>query len=382
MPRIGIDAHVVTGKPQGSRTWLINIVGRAAARHPEATYVVYSGDPEVCARTISGPNIEHRRLPRVPAAVRLLAVWPWLVLRDRLDTLLTNYIAPPLVPGHRQVVVVHDILFETHPEFFPWRMRWRNRILTRLSAQRARLVLTISDYSRDRIAEIYRVPPARIAQIRCGTEPPPDAGTPPLADGRPYLLMVGRLEPRKNLGLVLDAFARLPAGAARLIVVGKGDGERPGTLDRLARTPDAIHVAAIDDRGLSGLYAGAAALVFPSRGEGWGIPVLDSLARGTPVIASNRTAIPEAGGPAAHYFDPEAPDRVERLAALMRAAIDGTLPFDAAAARAHAARHDWDGPAAAFVALMRRIVPARDPAPAREDAPSRANVRTQVPGSG
>jgi glycosyltransferase involved in cell wall biosynthesis len=363
MLRIGIDAHVLTGKPQGSRTWLVNIIGRAAARHPDATYVVYSHDPEACAGIVSGANIEHKRLPRVTASLRLLAVWPWLVFRDRLDTLLTTYIAPPLVPGNRQVVVVHDILFETHPEFFPWRIRWRNRLLTRLSARRAKLVLTISDYSRDSIAKVYGIERDRIAEVRCGSTPPrASAERSPLADGRPYLLMVGRLEPRKNLGLVLDAFARLPEGAARLIVVGKGDGERSETLDRLTRTPDAVHIAGIDDNGLSDLYARAAALVFPSRGEGWGIPVLDSLARGTPVIASSLTAIPEAGGSAASYFDPDAPDRVERLTELMRAAVDGRLPFDASAARAHAARHDWDGPAATFVDLMRRNFPARTPA--------------------
>jgi len=67
MLRIGIDAHVLTGKSQGGRTWLVNIIGRAAARHRDATYVVYSGDPEACARLVSGDNIEHRRLPRVPA---------------------------------------------------------------------------------------------------------------------------------------------------------------------------------------------------------------------------------------------------------------------------------------------------------------------------
>ncbi|MGT2487008.1 glycosyltransferase [Methylobacterium oryzae CBMB20] len=171
--------------------------------------------------------------------------------------------------------------------------------------------------------------------------------------------MVGRLEPRKNLGLVLDAFARLPAGAARLIVVGKGDGERPETLDRLARTPDAVHIAGIDDRGLSDLYARAAALVFPSRGEGWGIPVLDSLARGTPVIASSLTAIPEAGGSAASYFDPDAPDRVDRLAELMAAAIEGGCPSTRAPRGPTRRADDWDGPAATFVDLMRRSFTAR-----------------------
>lgn len=364
--RIGIDAHVLVGKMQGSRTWLVNVVGRAASRHPDATYVIYSGDPARAAAMIAGANVEHRRLPRVPRALRLLAVWPWLVHRDRIDALVTTYIAPPFVPGARQVVVVHDILFETHPGFFAFGMRWRTRLLTRIGAKRARLVVTISRYSRESIARTYRIDPARIAEVRCGTAPPRTGATPrsPIRDGRPYLMMVGRLEPRKNLALALDAFARLPAGAARLVVVGKPDGERPETLARLSAMADVVHVAGIDDRGLGDLYANAAALVFPSAGEGWGIPVLESLGAGTPVIASNVTAIPESGGDAASYFDLAAPDRIERLADLMRAAVEGRLPFDADRARAHVARHDWDGPAAAFVDAMRRAFPARDTAPA------------------
>ncbi|MGU3539175.1 glycosyltransferase family 4 protein [Methylobacterium sp. A54F] len=368
--RIGIDAHVLTGKPQGSRTWIINVVSRAAARQPEATYLVYSDDPERAARLIAGPNVEHRRLPRLPAALRILLAWSWLAHRDRLDVLVTQYIAPPLLPGSRQAVVVHDVLFETHPEFFPWRMRWRNRLLTRLSARRARLVMTVSRYSRDAIAALYGVDPARIAEVRNGVAPPRVSGPRPgpLAEAGPYLLMVGRLEPRKNLGLTLDAFGRLPAGSARLVVVGKPDGERPEVLARLAAAPDVIHVAGIDDRGLADLYAHAAALVFPSRGEGWGIPVLESLACGTPVIASSATAIPEAGGDSAAYFDPDAPDAAERLAGLMGAALAGRLPFDAARARAHAARHDWERPAAAFVDSLRRSFAPRAAA-ARASAP-------------
>ena len=364
MTRIGIDAHVLVGKMQGSRTWLVNVVGRAVARHPDATYVIYSDDPVRAATMIAGANVEHVRLPRVPRALRLLAVWPWLVHRDRIDALLTTYIAPPLVPGARQVVVVHDILFETHPAFFAFGMRWRTRLLTRISAKRARLVVTISRYSRDSIARTYRIDPDRIVEVRCGTSPPRTGAITrsPIRDGRPYLMMVGRLEPRKNLALTLDAFARLSPGAARLVVVGKPDGENPETLARLSSMADVVHVAGIDDRGLGDLYANAAALVFPSAGEGWGIPVLESLALGTPVIASNVTAIPESGGDAASYFDLDAPDRIERLAALMQAAVEGRLPFDAARARAHVARHDWDGPANAFVDAIRRAFPAREAA--------------------
>lgn len=356
--RIGIDAHVLTGKPQGTRTWLLNIVRRAAERHREATYVLYSADPEACARQIAGPNVEHRRLPHWPAPLRILLCWPWLARRDRLDALVTQYIAPPLLTGAQQVVVIHDILFETHPDFFTWRMRWRNRLLTRLSARRARLVVTVSRYSRDCIAKAYGIAPEKIVEVRNGVAPRAlRAPSERLVGPGAYLLMVGRLEPRKNLSLALDAFARLPPGSGRLVVVGKTDGEREGVLRRMAAMEDVVHVASIDDRGLAGLYAHAAALIYPSRGEGWGIPVLESLACGTPVIASCATAIPEAGGDAAAYFDPDAPDRVERLADLMGSALAGTLPFDRAGAVSHAARHGWDDPAACFVEAVRAAFP-------------------------
>lgn len=369
--RIGIDAHVLTGKPQGTRTWLANIVQRAADRHREATYVLYSADPEACARQVWGPNVEHRALPHWPASLRILLCWPWLARRDRLDVLVTQYIAPPLLTGAQQAVVIHDILFETHPDFFDWKMRWRNRLLTRMSARRARLVVTVSRYSRDSIAKAYGIAAEKIVEVRNGVSPralPPPSER--LVGPGAYLLMVGRLEPRKNLSLALDAFARLPKGSGRLVVVGKTDGERPDVLARMAAMEDVVHVASIDDRGLAGLYAHASALVFPSRGEGWGIPVLECLACGTPVIASCTTAIPEAGGDAAAYFDPDAPDRVERLADLMGSALSGTLPFDRARALSHAARHGWDDPAARFVEAVRAAFPepAR-PAPRLDTVP-------------
>lgn len=352
--RVGVDAHVLDGKYQGSRTWLLELLRRAPALDPDVTFVVYTTDPAAAAALL--PDVEHRRLPAAGPVRRNLVDLPLAMRRDRLDLLLTQYFTALTHPS-RQVVVVHDVLFETHPQFFPPRTRWRNRLLVRWSARRAGRVLTVSRYSRDQITAAYGVPPDRVAVVHNGVAPADGTAEAELPTAVPrgtrYVLSVGRLEPRKNVRLLLDALDRVRDPAARLVVVGRDDFERPEVLDRLAADPRVVHLVDVPDAQLAALYRYAAALVFPSLGEGWGIPVLEALAAGTPVIASDRTAVPEAGGDVCTYFSPVAPDAAEHLARLVEQAIAGELPFDAEAAAAHVARLGWDAAAVELLDALR-----------------------------
>jgi glycosyltransferase involved in cell wall biosynthesis len=352
-----VDAHVLDGKFQGSRTWLTEIVSRLPELVPDVDVVVYTADPRRAATLLGGARIEHRALPHVPAIARIAAYWPYAVRRDRLDLLLTQYFAPFLQP-ERQIVVVHDVLFETHPEFFPPRQRLRNRALVRLSARRSRKVVTVSEYSRREIARAYRLDPADVAVVRNGVAPAPVLGDlpPPVDPDRPVLLFVGRLEPRKNLRLALDAFEAADVGDAQLVVVGRDDFEDPLTLSRLRATAGAVHLQDVDPGALAALYATAAALVYPSLGEGWGIPVVEALGAGTAVLASDATAVPEAGGAACTYFDPTAHDAPEVLARLMGAAVRGELGLDEAVRSDHLAGLTWDRSAEAFAGVVRDLL--------------------------
>ena len=153
MRRLGVDGHILTGKHQGSNVWLVNVIAHAAKRDPNTVYVVYSFDPETAKQNLNGPNIEHRALPFRAAIPRLLFYWPYAMLVHRLDALLTQYVAPPLAL-RPQIVVVHDVLFETNPEFFPPIMRWRLRLLVRMSVASAFAVIAPSNYSEDKIASL------------------------------------------------------------------------------------------------------------------------------------------------------------------------------------------------------------------------------------
>lgn len=350
---IGVDAHILTGKHQGSRTWLAQMLHALGRLDTENRYVVYSHDPAVTARDFPFANFQHRSLGARSPIARLLLFWPYVQMRDRLDFLITQYIAPPLF-AHRQIVVVHDLLFESHPRFFPWFMRWRNRLLVRRSARRARLVLTVSDFSRSELQARYGLPADRVVVTRNGANAvvAPAAPDQQAAVGRRYILSVGRIEPRKNLETLLAAHARLRATGLELVVVGRADFGCAPLLKAMARAPGVTHLGEVSDATLDRLYRGAQALVFPSFAEGFGLPLVEALSRGTPVISSNATAMPEVCGPHARYFDPTAPDAVSRLAALI-AEVPEAPPPDRV--REHLARYSWEGSALLFLDALRRI---------------------------
>ena len=355
MRRLGVDGHILTGKRQGSNVWLVNVIAHAAKRDPDTVYVIYSLIRGRLSR-INGANIEHRALPFHAAIPRLLFYWPYAMLVHRLDALLTQYVAPPLAL-RPQIVVVHDVLFETNPEFFPLAMRWRLRLLVRMSVASAFAVIAPSNYSQDKIASAYRIPQARIAVARCGVGQPILGGClpPGLEPGVRFVLFVGRIEPRKNLTLLLEAFACISDPRARLVVVGHVERSGRPVLSRLAKETRTIHFERVDDKTLWALYRHAAALVFPSLGEGFGLPVLEALAARCSVIVASTAALPEVGGNLAIYFDPLAPDAAERLTEYMAKALAGLLRVDVAALEIHLRQFAWPRAAEALVQIVSRV---------------------------
>lgn len=156
-----------------------------------------------------------------------------------------------------------------------------------------------------------QVPPIHVALL--GTEPVAEAPPTPSADGRPYFVCLGTIEPRKNHLLLLHVWRRMaetlaPADVPRLVVVGRRGWENEQVVDLLERCPALLpHVTEVNqcpDRELAGLIRGARALVMPSFAEGYGMPVAEALSVGTPVIASDLPAHHEVGGAVPDFRDP------------------------------------------------------------------------------
>lgn len=312
------------------------------------------------------PPVTHVRVPD-----RILALWwgrlGWRLpihgsLWNSLDVFLATCLVAPILPRGRLVSVLYDVIPLRLPEMFPDREQFRRRV-ARLIA-RSSAVVTISHRTRQDLVEQFDVDPALIHVLypgrREGFGAAPAAAVADVAARfgirSPYILYVGALGPHKNVTTLLHAFdqARRRRGAPATLVLAGGlrwGRETLAALDALPSRGHVIVTGPVADADLPPLYSGAECFVFPSLYEGFGLPVLEAMACGTPVIVSNRGALPEVVGDAGLVVDADDPAAfAESMCGLLD---DPPLRARyAAAARARAARFSWRQSAGSLLALL------------------------------
>jgi glycosyltransferase involved in cell wall biosynthesis len=304
----------------------IVINGRAAAR-PQITGV------ERWAREMAKrlPELDSERyvVLEPPAALskRPGQAWEQIVLPARAARMRAALVYNPanLAPlaWPRNVVHIHDVVALRHPEWYSRAyVAWQRRVMPRV-AQHARLVITVSEFSRAEISEFLDVPVERIRVVPGGVDERfhPGLDTEPvrrtLRIDRPYVLTVGDRGPRKNLDALGPVADRLRKEGIDLLVAGAGRGHQLS-----APLPGARDLGYVPDEHLPALYAGALAFVLPSLHEGFGLTALEAMAAGVPVVVSSRGALAELVGDAGLVADPD--DWGDFTHAVMRAAEDQT----------------------------------------------------------
>ncbi|MDB5375414.1 MAG: hypothetical protein JWP04_4056 [Belnapia sp.] len=263
---------------------------------------------------------------------------------------------PPLGLGRRQAVVIHDAgAFDT-PESYSAAFRGWYRSLHRALPRLGTRLLTVSEFSRGRIAHHLGIAPARIGVVHEGGEhilrAPADTAVLArhgLLPGR-FVLVVGTRAAHKGLAGLAEAQALLAARGLTLAVAGAADA----SVFRNASDPEGQAVTPlgrVTDAELRALYEAALCLIFPSRYEGFGLPPLEAMTCGCPVIATAAAAVPEVCGDAALWFDANGPRRLpEALARLLdEPGLADRLRRDGLA---RAAGYSWRGAAERLVALL------------------------------
>jgi len=228
----------------------------------------------------------------------------------------TEHLLLPL-RGVPTVLTVHDLIFRRYPAHHKRLNRWYLNVTMPLFCRRAGHIIAVSEQSKRDVVEAYSISPDKITVIYEAADPrfcpQPPAAVMAVRErfGLPerYLLFVGTIEPRKNLGRLLVAFERLHAAGLTdaLVIVGKRGWLYDAFFAQLAGSParDAvIFPGFVPDADLPAVYGGAQALAFPSEFEGFGLPVLEAMACGAPVVCSNSSSLPEVAGDAALLVNP------------------------------------------------------------------------------
>lgn len=314
--RIGIDGRAFTSPAAGIRRYVAGLT-RALLSLGEPLELVALGGRDSSAIPSGVGHVAEPPHPPTNLGWTLVGL-PRAARRAGVDIIHAPAYTAPWWSHAPVVVTVHDVSYELHPEWYPYRRDWLRRAFYRRSAQGASHILTVSRFSAGEISAAYGIAPERITVTPLGVDEafaPSDSEAVielPASVTPPYLLHVGDLHERRNLAMLVEAllgarrhFGALPALSLVLAGTDLGAGEELRLLARRSGLADAVvQLGSVEEQQLRALYRGTIAFVYPSLYEGFGLPLLEAMRSGAPVIASTAGSIPEVVGDAGLLLDP------------------------------------------------------------------------------
>lgn len=374
---IGIDYTAAYEQGAGIGRYVRELIRALAAADDQTSYRLFAaGATHAGLPPIPGPNFRWNPTRITPRWFARL--WYRLQLPLPVETFTgrvalyhaTDFTLPPVLPGTRTLLTVHDLSFVRAPEATtPVLKAYLDAVVPR-SVRRATHVLADSQATKDDLVELYGTAPEKITVLLGGVNPEFAPVTDPEKrkavreryniPEQPYIFSIGTVQPRKNYARLIAALAALgPSHADVHLVIAGGRGWLEGPIYRAVDEhglAERVHfIGFARDEDLPALYSGAACLAYPSLYEGIGFPVLEAMACGTPVVTSALSSMPEVAGDAALLIDPY---NVVALAdALRRLLADDALRGELIT-RGHrqAAHFTWERAAEQLLSVYRRLL--------------------------
>lgn len=376
MPTIGIDYTAAIHQSAGIGRYTREMVKALAklADNAESAYRLFVADAgQNFAPPAPGPNftwrptrLTERWLARLWYRLRLpIPIEYWTGQVDLFHA--PDFFLPPVKASTPALVTVHDLSFVRLPETTMPGMERHLNTWVPASVRRATHVIAVSENTRQDLIELYDTPPEKISTLYHGVtsefEPLKDPKC--LASVRkkyrlgkqPFILSVGTIQRRKNYRRLIQAFDQLDKGHA-LVIAGNKGWYGQDVFEEVARRQleeRVYFLGFVADADLPALYNAASLFVYPSLYEGFGLPALEAMACGTPVVASNASALPEVVGEAGLLVDPY---DVDSLSTTMAQAL-----HDTALQRrlrqmglARARQFTWEKTAVKLLSLYQRVI--------------------------
>ncbi len=273
----------------------------------------------------------------------------------------------------KYVLTCHDVI-DRLPEYCEgehWRGAARKKYADFIARRSAEKYITVSEFSKHEICRFHRLAPGRVVVIHNAASerfhrraPAGQIARAQEKYGLPngYFLFLGGFDKRKNVGALVEAYARLPRDAPPLVLAGEHKWEYATVAGRIAALGLADRVYCPDgiaDDDLPAIYQGAMALVHPSRYEGFGLQLVEAMASGVPVVASRTTSLPEVLDGCGLLFDPDDPVSIARK--MGRVARDADLRLTMAEkGRRRAQMFSWHKAAEQVLALYLELLGRSD----------------------
>ena len=321
--KIAVNTRLLLkGKMEGIAVHAYNVLKRITVAHPEHQFL-FLFDRPYSEEFIFSNNITPISL--MPQARHPILFYLWFeysVARVLKETKSDLFYSPDgflsLKANTPSIPVLHDINYEYYPEDLPKMALWYYKHYTPLFLEKAKQVLTVSEFSKQDIVKIYGTDPAKIDVVYNGAdsaytklnETEKIAVKQKYSQGKDYFLYVSALHPRKNVKRLLEAFDKMKESSGadiKLVLVGPSyfkNSEMMSVYEKMKHKNDVIFTGRLEVNELCKVVGAAFAMAYVSYFEGFGIPIIEAIQCEVPVITSNVTSMPEVAGDAALLVDP------------------------------------------------------------------------------